>query len=138
MDREEILKILIDKTGLSMRAFSEKAGIPNTTLHSMLSRGIGKAAVDNVIKVCDALGITVEQLQEMSKSSSLDTQSIYKENETPKLFATAKEATEYLLKIPSMAAYGGYDIKEMSDDEIIEFANELLHQFELISHKYKK
>lgn len=138
MDREEILKVLIDKTGLSMRAFSEKAGIPNTTLHSMLSRGIGKAAVDNVIKVCDALGITVEQLQEMSKNNSLVISSISKENETPKSFATAKEATEYLLKIPSMAAYGGYDIKNMTDEELIEFANELLHQFELISHKYKK
>lgn len=71
MEREEILRILIDNTGLSMRAFSEKAGIPNTTLYSMLERGIGKASVDNVIKVCKALGITIEQLQDMAKNNNL-------------------------------------------------------------------
>jgi predicted transcriptional regulator len=72
MDRTELLKKLIVKTGLSMRAFSEKAGIPNTTLHSMLERGIGKAAVDNVIKVCKSLGITVEQLEEMAANDSAE------------------------------------------------------------------
>ncbi len=43
-----------------------------------------------------------------------------------------------MIKLPAMAAYGGYDIKKMTDDEILEFANEILHQFEMVSHKYKK
>lgn len=60
------------------------------------------------------------------------------DNSDPRSFTTAKEATAYLLKLPSMAAFGGYDIKEKSDEEIIEFANELLYQFELVSRKYKK
>ena len=71
IDRTELLRELINNTGLSMRAFSEKAGIPNTTLYSILERGMGKASVDNVIKVCKALGITVEQLQEMADTDSL-------------------------------------------------------------------
>lgn len=69
MKRTEILKKLINETGLSMRAFSEKTNIPNTTLHSMLNRGIGNASVDNVIKVCKSLGITVEQLEEMAENN---------------------------------------------------------------------
>jgi len=68
MKRTEILKKLINETGLSMRAFSEKTNIPNTTLYSMLDRGIGNASVDNVIKVCKSLGITVEQLEEMAEN----------------------------------------------------------------------
>lgn len=76
MDRSEIIKRLIDKTGLSMRAFAEKANIPNTTLHSMLTRGIGNASVDNVIKVCKALNITVEDLERMANSNSDDIQTI--------------------------------------------------------------
>lgn len=71
MNRSEIIKRLISESGLSMRAFSEKVGIPNTTLHSMLERGIGNASVDNVIKVCKGLGITVEELENMA-SESLD------------------------------------------------------------------
>src|SRR5699024_7668631 len=64
--RTEILKRLIKDTGLNLKAFSEKAGIPYTTLRSMLERGIGNASVDNVIKICKTLGITVEELEEMA------------------------------------------------------------------------
>lgn len=72
VDRSEILKKLIDNTGLSMRAFAEKAGLSNTTLHSMLERGIGNASVDNVIKVCKALGISVDQLEKMASAENVD------------------------------------------------------------------
>ncbi|GED33989.1 helix-turn-helix transcriptional regulator [Brevibacillus centrosporus] len=66
MDKKaEILADLIDKKG-SRRAFAEEIGIPPTTLQSMLTRGVGRASVDNVIKVCKALGITVEELEEMA------------------------------------------------------------------------
>lgn len=67
--RTEILRGLIDDTGLSLKAFSEKAGIPYTTLRSMLERGIGNASVDNVIKICKALGITIEELEEMANEN---------------------------------------------------------------------
>lgn len=66
MKRTEILRGLIDDTGLSLKAFSEKAGIPYTTLRSMLERGIGNASVDNVIKICKALEITIEELEEIA------------------------------------------------------------------------
>lgn len=66
MDRMgEILAELIDKRG-SRRAFAEEIGMPPTTLQSMLTRGLARASVVNVVKVCQALGITVEQLGEMA------------------------------------------------------------------------
>lgn len=66
MDRMgEILAELIDKRG-SRRAFAEEIGMPPTTLQSMLTRGLTRASVVNVVKVCRALGVTVEQLGEMS------------------------------------------------------------------------
>lgn len=67
MKRTKILKELIEDTGMNMKAFARKANIPYTTLRSMLSRGIGNASVDNVIKVCQALDITVDELQNMAK-----------------------------------------------------------------------
>lgn len=71
MERTEIIKNLIKDTGLSLKAFSEKADIPYTTLYSILDRGIGNASVDNVIKICKTLGITVEELEEMSNKNSI-------------------------------------------------------------------
>ena len=66
--RTELIKNLINATGLSVKAFSEKADLPYSTLRSMLERGIGNASVNNVIKVCKSLGITVEQLEEMAEN----------------------------------------------------------------------
>ncbi|QRG66956.1 helix-turn-helix transcriptional regulator [Brevibacillus choshinensis] len=63
--KAEILADLIDRRG-SRRAFAEEIGIPPTTLQSMLTRGVGRASVDNVIKVCKALGISVEELEQMA------------------------------------------------------------------------
>lgn len=70
MSREDIIKALIKERGMSLKSFSEYAGIPYTTLHSMLERGIGKASVDNVIKVCKALSVTVDELEKMTEYGS--------------------------------------------------------------------
>lgn len=72
MSREKILEKLIEESGENIKSFAEKIGIPYTTLYSMLARGVGKAAVDNVIKVCRGLGITVEQLEEMAARIDAD------------------------------------------------------------------
>ncbi|MFJ9204096.1 XRE family transcriptional regulator [Bacillus velezensis] len=64
--RTEIIEQLIADSGLSKKAFAEKIGLPPTTLRSMLSRGVGNASVDNVIKVCKGLGITTDQLEDLA------------------------------------------------------------------------
>lgn len=64
MDRNELILKLIKQAGYSsVKAFAEKCGMPYTTLHSMLKRGIGNASIDNVMLICKNLGITVEQLE---------------------------------------------------------------------------
>lgn len=73
MNREELIQKLIKEQGYSLRAFSEKCGMPYTSLYTILNRtGIGKTSVDVVIKICHELGITVDDLEKMA------------ENETPK------------------------------------------------------
>jgi len=64
--KAKVLAELIDRRG-SRRAFAESIGLPPTTLQSMLTRGVGRASIDNVMKVCRALGITVEQLEAMAR-----------------------------------------------------------------------
>lgn len=70
--RAKVLAELIEKQGYSRRAFAEKAGIPATTLQSMLTRGVGRASVDTVIKVCKELGITVEEMERLASSDRSD------------------------------------------------------------------
>lgn len=67
MEKAKIIEQLIKQSGMSIKTFAEKCGIPSTTLYSILKRGVGKASVDTIITICDNLHITVEELDCMSK-----------------------------------------------------------------------
>lgn len=67
MEKAKILSKLIEEQGYNARSFSEKCGLPYSTVYTILKKGAGKANVNNVIAMCKALGITVEELDEMSK-----------------------------------------------------------------------
>ena len=62
MTTEKKVKDLILKRYHSIREFSIATDIPYTTLDSILKRGIGNSSVTNVIKICKALGISVDAL----------------------------------------------------------------------------
>ena len=66
MEKTKILEQLIKEQGYSLKAFAEKCGIPYTTLYGILKKGVGRASVDNVIQICQHLGITIEELEEMA------------------------------------------------------------------------
>ena len=57
MSREERLRNRILDEYVSLRQFSLEADIPYSTLMTMLSRGIGGASFDAVIRICKKLGM---------------------------------------------------------------------------------
>lgn len=63
MTREDYVRMLIRQRQQSIKEFAACIGIPYTTLLGMLKNGLGGAAVDNVVKVCTGLEITVDELQ---------------------------------------------------------------------------
>lgn len=67
MSRAEIVENLIRMSGYNIKEFSEAAGIPYTTLRSIIARGIGNSSVDNVLKICSTLNITAEKLEQLAK-----------------------------------------------------------------------
>lgn len=70
MKKAEIIKQLIKEKGYNMKSFSEKCGIPYTTLYTILNKsGISGASFDVVTNICDNLGITSTQLKEMAGES---------------------------------------------------------------------
>lgn len=62
MNKEDTVRFLIKKAGYSVKSFAELIDIPYSTLLSMLKNGLGHSNVDNVIKICSGLGISVEDL----------------------------------------------------------------------------
>ena len=62
MTVEEKLKDLILKRYYSVREFTTAVDIPYTTVYSIFKRGVGNSSVNNVIKICKALGISADAL----------------------------------------------------------------------------
>lgn len=57
MNRELKLRNLILDRYASLRQFANDADIPYSTLMTLLSRGVGGASFDIVIRICKILGI---------------------------------------------------------------------------------
>ncbi|MGN7309882.1 hypothetical protein ACTHQ4_02180 [Alkalicoccobacillus gibsonii] len=117
--RAEIIKDLIKHSEhANQKAFAAYIDIPYTTLRSMLQRGIGNASVDNVIKVCQGLGITTDQLQQMASGE------LEEKKELPELNAKDERAIQVELQNmidglseDSYAAFGGQDLDEMDKED---------------------
>lgn len=72
---EEELKSLIKKKYGSVRQFALKIDIPYTTVDTILKRGIDNSNVGNVLKMCKALNISIDNLvdnKEIIQSFDID------------------------------------------------------------------
>lgn len=63
MLEEKLKNVIIEKYG-SVRQFAMKIDVPYTTVDSILKRGIDNSNVGNVIKMCKALNISIDNLIE--------------------------------------------------------------------------
>ena len=59
---EEQIKELIIGRYSNLSNFCKKYGFPWSTVKAMLTRGIRNSSVSNVIKLCDALNLDIEEL----------------------------------------------------------------------------
>jgi DNA-binding Xre family transcriptional regulator len=62
MTTEEKLKSLILSEYGTISAFTKKAGIPNSTLVTILSRGVKNSNASNIKKICNTLDISTDDL----------------------------------------------------------------------------
>lgn len=112
-------------------------------------------SIPTLIKIAKALNIKMELFFKkdliitLNQSITKENLKKYTDNQTNQLkeeselyttgkFKTAKAAMQFILKQPSLMAYGGYDVQNMSDEDIIEFANDLLGVVKALSSKYSR
>lgn len=64
MTKEEQLKAFILTKYKSLREFTQEFDIPYSTMSTILKRGIDNSNVTNIIKICQALNISADELAE--------------------------------------------------------------------------
>ncbi len=60
--REQLLRWrILDEYG-SLRRFAAAAGLPYSTLLTLLARGVGGASFDTVLRICNTLGLDPNEI----------------------------------------------------------------------------
>lgn len=113
MERGDYLMKVMTEKGYNPSTLSKESGVPYTTIKSMLERNLKNASIDNVIKICKVLGISVE---------SLETQ-----EETSVGYRVAEEVSEYVTtsqyKMPIFGtiAAGALSVVDPVSEENVEY-----------------
>ena len=131
MTTGERIKEIRKRRGFTLDEVAERLGVSVSTLSRYESSQITKIPISIVEGLCTALGTTTQEIMGNTFEPSS------RSEELPSSFDNAEEAMAFMLKLPVLAAYGGYDLNKMSDEKIVEFANEILGQLKLVSYKYK-
>ena len=129
MNIGERIKQIRQERGFSAEEVAKRLGVSVSTLYRYENSSISKIPVAVIDKLCEILGTSANKLMKNDESTSKEA--------LPDSFANAAEAMAFILKMPVLAAYGGYDINSMDEETIIRFANEILEQLKLVSYKYQ-
>lgn len=166
MFNKDLILYYLEKKGWSKYKLCKEANLAQSTLSDILTGKNVNPRMDTIQKIADALNVNVfeffdEGFPATKKdinnwNKSLNTyQPNYvdedgtickfkkKDNSVYKLYAdgkfdSAEAAMQFILSQPSIMAYGGFDIKKLSDQDKIDFANDLLSQLKLLGLKYNK
>ena len=117
---------------ISVEFLAKELGVSCSTVYRYEDSSIEKIPVNLFDKLCKLLNTSPAELM------GNEGKSVEKQEVLPQSFENPTEAMEFMLKIPTLAAYGGYNPDEMDDETIVEFANEILQQLKLVSYKYKR
>lgn len=130
------IKMIRKEKKISVEYVAHELGISPSTLYRYENSSIEKIPVNIFDRLCEILDTKPAVLMGNEEDASTE-----KRNESaaflPQSFDNAQEAMEFMLKLPTLAAFGGYDPDSMSEETIVAFANEILQQLALVSYKYK-
>lgn len=91
---------------------------------------------DFVTSVSEYFDVTIDYL--LGKSDVKQVECVNDDVQNYSLFKNPTEAIEFIIRQPNLMHWCGYDLNKLTDDEVIEFANEVLSYLKLLSFKYKK
>lgn len=123
------IKEIRKRKKISAEDLAKALQVSVSTIYRYENSSIEKIPVQVFEKIAQALGVTTAELMGNVPVTK---------PELPGDFTDAQSAMEFILKMPTLAVYGGYDPDSMDEDTIIEFANEILQQLKLVSYKYKR
>ena len=126
----ERIKEIRKAKNISVEYIAAQLDVSKTTIYRYEDSTIEKIPIKSFDRLCEVLNVTPAELMGNAPAK-------LEPAELPAQFNNAQDAMAFILKTPTLAAYGGYNPKSMDDETIIAFANEILQQLKLVSYKYR-
>ncbi|WP_459611769.1 helix-turn-helix domain-containing protein [Clostridium botulinum] len=132
------IKELREKNKLTLKELADKSGVGQSTINDIEKGKAQNPKAETLSKLANVFNISVDELlfkkwDEKSNQLKEETE-LFETGE----FTTPQAAMQFILKQPSIMGYGGFDTNKMTDEDIIEFANELLNLLKMLGPKYNK
>lgn len=128
MEIKDIIRNKRLEKGWTMKELAEKVGVSEATISRWESGEIENMKHKGIVSLSNILGIEPNIIMGWEE---------YKEPTLPDFFTSPQEAVDFLLKQNVIMGYNGLDITKLSEEEQVEYANEILNQIKLVSYKYK-
>lgn len=126
------IKELRVRYNMNQRELADKLGIGNSTI-SQYETGERTPSDEVKVKMADLFNVSLDYLL-----GRTDNKKVPEDASLPDDFVTPEGAMRFLLEQNVIMGFGGFDINKLTDQEVMEFANELLYQLRLLGYKYKK
>ena len=135
------LKLLREEKGMTQLEVAEKIGVGKSMV-SMYEKDKRRPGFEILEAICDLFNVDYDYItgksnkKRKSDYSNLSNPTI----KFPSRFTDPLEARKYLSMhtIFGSEGFSNSDIDKMGDDEVLEYANEVLKLMEALSYKYKK
>ncbi|CUO90880.1 transcriptional regulator [Clostridium baratii] len=135
MNVSTTLKKLRKENKLTLKDLSKKSGI-SVSFISDIENMRRNPSIETLEALAIALNVSINTFFDNKPGELKKTSSIEKDFPiVPKQFVNPNEARDYVMK-HQIFAYGGINPTKMSDEDILNLANEMLNQAELLSLKY--
>ncbi len=124
------IRMLREDRNLTLKEIANIIGVSEATFSRYESGHIENIPLSKIEKIAKALNTTPGYLMGwIEKKENIIT--IHE-------FTNALEAMKFILEQPALMAYGGYDLEKLSDEDIIDIANDLLYAVKLSAERHKR
>lgn len=148
----KILKKARENRRISLDQLSENLnGLKKKSTLKRYEDGESRVDMDTLASICDVLNLDMAETVKLAGARAdfsdfidhnstvfVKEESAAYETDEKQAFTNVDDAMLYIIENPTVAAYGGYDLDRMTDEEKIEFANQIADTIKFFGQKYNK
>ena len=129
------VRYLRKKFNMGQDELADKLGYKSYTTIQKWESSDSEPTLSTLHKIADIFNISINSLVDVNLENEGNKEGL--DNSIPSHFTSAKEAMKFMLNQTVVMGFNGLDITKLSEEEQIQYANDMLDMMKLVSLKYK-